>query len=136
MEFLHLHDAFPSPWVPQRKNAGPIGLGMGNVVGFRQAAHLMNGVRMNAGVPEPSLTALMHLLTEQALLALGVPHPHMSQQPPANPAVARFYIDLLGILKDKTEGHRSAEESLAMDELLHELKMRLLNLQPATSMKP
>ncbi|HJU83856.1 MAG TPA: DUF1844 domain-containing protein [Holophagaceae bacterium] len=91
---------------------------------------------MNAGVPEPSLTALMHLLAEQALLAMGVPHPHMPQQPPANPAVARFYVDLLVVLKVKTEGQRSAEESMALDELLHELRMRALNLQPAPTVKP
>jgi hypothetical protein len=91
---------------------------------------------MNAGVPEPSLTALMHLLTEQALLAMGVPHPQIPNPPPPNPAAARFYVDLLGVLKTKTEGQRSAEESLALDELLHELRMRVLNLQPATTMKP
>lgn len=97
---------------------------------------MMNGVHMNAGVPEPSLTALMHLLAEQALLAMGVAHPHMAQQPAANPTVARFYVDLLVVLKDKTEGHRSVEESRALDEILHELKMRVLNLQPAAPMKP
>ncbi len=96
----------------------------------------MNGVHMNAGVPEPSLTALMHLLSEQALLAMGVPHPQMPQQPPANPAVARFYVDLLAMIKDKTEGHRSPAESMALEELLHELRMRILNLQPASTVKP
>lgn len=96
----------------------------------------MNGVHMNAGVPEPSLTALMHLLAEQALLAMGVPHPQMAQQPPANPAVARFYVDMLAMLKEKTEGQRTPAESMAMDELLHELRMRALNLQPAATVKP
>ena len=86
---------------------------------------------MQPAVPAPSLSALMLLLAEQALLALGVPHPMMDHQPPANPQVARFYIDLLAVLKEKTEGQRNAQESLQMDELLHDLRMRILGLQPA-----
>jgi Domain of unknown function (DUF1844) len=86
---------------------------------------------MTNAVPEPSLTALMHLLTEQALLALGVPHPMMKEQPPANPTAARFYVDLLSVLKEKTEGHRDDAETRALDESLYELRMRVMNLQPA-----
>lgn len=86
---------------------------------------------MPAGVPEPSLTALMHLLAEQALMALGVPHPQMKELPPANPEAARFYVDLLVMLKDKTEGRRTDAETRQLDELLYELRMRVLNLQPA-----
>ena len=86
---------------------------------------------MNPAVPEASLTALMHLLTEQALLALGVPHPMMKDLPPANPAVARFYVDLLGVLKDKTEASRTDAETRQLEDLLYGLRMRLLDLKPA-----
>lgn len=37
---------------------------------------------MTPAVPEASLTALMHLLTEQALLSMGVPHPMVKEAPP------------------------------------------------------
>lgn len=86
---------------------------------------------MNPAVPEASLTALMHLLAEQALMALGVPHPMMKETPPANPAVARFYVDLLGVLKDRTEGARDDVETRQMDDLLYGLRMRLMDLKPA-----
>lgn len=86
---------------------------------------------MNHSVPEASLTALIHLLTEQALLALGVPHPMMKEVPPANPAVARFYVDLLTVLKEKTEGQRSDAESRQLDDILYELRMRVMNLKAA-----
>ncbi|MDP1832769.1 MAG: DUF1844 domain-containing protein [Geothrix sp.] len=86
---------------------------------------------MNPAVPEASLTALMHLLTEQALMALGVPHPMMKDAPPANPVVARFYVDLLTVLKEKTEGARTDPESRQLDEILYELRMRAMDLQPA-----
>jgi hypothetical protein len=86
---------------------------------------------MNPSVPEASLTALIHLLAEQALLAMGVPHPMMKEVPPANPAAARFYVDLLTVLKEKTEGVRSDAETLALDEILFELRMRVMNLSKA-----
>ena len=85
---------------------------------------------MNAAVPEPSLRALVHLLSEQALLAMGVPHPHMKELPPANPQVARFFIDLLGLLKDKTEGHRTESETREMEDMLFQLRMQVMNLEP------
>lgn len=86
---------------------------------------------MTPAVPEASLTALMHLLTEQALLSMGVPHPMVKEAPPANPAVARFYVDLLSILKEKTEGSRTDAESVQLDEILYQLRMRVMDLKPA-----
>ena len=84
---------------------------------------------MNEAVPAPSLSALFQLLAEQALLAMGTPHPMMDEPPPANPEVARFLVDLLALVKDKTEGHRSDEESREVDDLLYHLRMRILSLQ-------
>jgi hypothetical protein len=86
---------------------------------------------MNPAVPEASLTALMHLLTEQALLSMGVPHPMVKEVPPANPAVARFYVDLLSVLKEKTEGLRTEAETSQLDEILYQLRMRVMDLKPA-----
>lgn len=86
---------------------------------------------MNPSVPEASLTALIHLLAEQALMAMGVPHPMMKEVPPANPAAARFYVDLLTVLKEKTEGARSEAETHALDDILFELRMRVMNLSKA-----
>lgn len=87
---------------------------------------------MNPAVPEASLTALMHLLAEQALMVLGVPHPMMKEAPPANPAVARFYVDLLGVLKEKTEGSRNDGETHELEDILYGLRMRLMDLKPAS----
>jgi hypothetical protein len=86
---------------------------------------------MNPAVPEASLTALMQLLTEQALLSMGVPHPMVKEVPPANPVAARFYIDLLSVLKEKTEGARTDAETVQLDEILYQLRMRAMDLKPA-----
>lgn len=89
---------------------------------------------MNPAMPEASLTALTHLLTEQALLAMGVPHPMMKEPPPANPAAARFYVDLLSVLKEKTEGARTDIETRQLDDVLYELRMRVMDLKPAADL--
>ena len=89
---------------------------------------------MNPAMPEASLTALTHLLTEQALLAMGVPHPMMKEPPPANPAAARFYVDLLSVLKEKTEGARTDVETRQLDDVLYELRMRVMDLKPAADL--
>jgi hypothetical protein len=86
---------------------------------------------MNPAVPEASLAALMNLLAEQALLAMGVPHPMMKEVPPANPAVARFYVDLLSVLKDKTDAARTETETGQLEEILYQLRMRIMDLKPA-----
>lgn len=87
---------------------------------------------MKASVPEPSFSRLVHLLAEQALMAMGVPHPEMPEQPPANPIVARFYVDLMSILQTKVQGNLTETESSELDEMLYHLRMRILDLQPAT----
>lgn len=84
-------------------------------------------------VPEASLSALFHILAEQALLAMGVPHPMMKEQPPANPQVARFFVDLLALVQDKTDGRRSPAENQELDDLLHQLRMRALALNTTGS---
>ncbi len=85
---------------------------------------------MKASVPEPSFSRLVHLLAEQALMAMGVPHPEMRVQPPANPIVARFYVDLMSVLKAKVQGNLTATEASELDEMLYNLRMRILDLQP------
>lgn len=79
-------------------------------------------------VPEASLSALFHILADQALLAMGVPHPMLKEPPPANPQAARFFVDLLALVQDRTEGRRSPAESKELDDLLHQLRMRALDL--------
>jgi hypothetical protein len=47
--------------------------------------------------------------------------------------VARFYIDLLDLLRQKTEGHRSEADTKEFDDVLYGLRMRTMNLAPAAS---
>lgn len=91
---------------------------------------------MPAPVPEPTLSALVQMLAEQSLIAMGVPHPMMDRQPPANPAAARFFIELLALLQARTEGHRTPQETREMEDMLYQLRLRAMDLQSAPTSSP
>lgn len=63
-------------------------------------------------------------LGTSGMLHLGeIPDPD-SKQPSVNLSLARQTIDLLLMLKEKTSGNRSQEESRMLDFLLYELQMK------------
>jgi hypothetical protein len=60
----------------------------------------------------------------QALMALGeVPNP-ATGQPQADLEQARYLIDILGMLQEKTHGNLTSEESTLLEDLLYELRMK------------
>lgn len=74
--------------------------------------------------PAPTLMTLFGLLASLAVTALdGVPDPATGQRRRDLQQAAEF-IDLLIVLRDKTEGHRTPEESEALTSLLYDLQMR------------
>ncbi len=62
------------------------------------------------GMPEPTFTTLMSTLSMQAMLALGVIAPRETEQVMIDLDQAKFTIDLLIMLREKTKGNLSAEE--------------------------
>jgi hypothetical protein len=68
------------------------------------------------------------MLGTSALIHLGeAPDPVTGRSAP-DLAQAKYAIDLLGLLKDKTDGRRSSEESQILDGLLYDLRMRYLRV--------
>ncbi len=78
-------------------------------------------------LPEPSLAALFLLLAESALFHLGERPQGTGETAVVDLAQAQFSINLLRVLREKTEGHRSAEESHLLDALLYDLEMRFVH---------
>jgi hypothetical protein len=75
------------------------------------------------GPPRADLASFVVMLYSEALMHLGqVPDP-ATGQPHRDLEQAQFTIDLLGMLREKTEGNRTAEESGVLEEILATLRM-------------
>ena len=71
-----------------------------------------------------SLEMLVSLLATEAMVALGQLPLAPGQEPaPANLAQAQFFIDLLGVLEEKTRGNLTSSEAGALENVLHELRL-------------
>ncbi|MDP2906218.1 MAG: DUF1844 domain-containing protein [Candidatus Omnitrophota bacterium] len=78
-------------------------------------------------VPEADFTFFITTLALQAAIALGqMPNP-VSNKKEEDPAQAKFIIDTLGMLKEKTNGNLSAEEDKALENVLYELRMQYIS---------
>lgn len=79
-------------------------------------------------LPPASFDFLVQILATQALDAMGVmPRPDGQMGTP-NKAMAKHYIDLLGVLETKTSGNLDAEETKLLSEILHQLRMSFLQV--------
>jgi len=78
------------------------------------------------GMPEARFDLFLSGLAVDALIALGdMPHP-ATRKPAQHLAHARYLIDLLGILEEKTKGNLTADEARLMKDTLYQLRMRYL----------
>jgi Domain of unknown function (DUF1844) len=81
-----------------------------------------------AGDPlEADFRALLGSLATQAMMYLGA-FPDQDGRAVVAPEYARHYIDLLGVLDEKTKGNLSDEESKELTSVLHELRARFVQI--------
>jgi len=71
-----------------------------------------------------SLVGLFMMLATEALIALGEAPDPVTGEPQRELAHASALIDLLSLLRDKTQGHRSAEETGTLEDLIYDLQLR------------
>jgi hypothetical protein len=77
-------------------------------------------------VPEPTFTTLVTSLVTQALISLGeLKHPTDESQTLDSDG-AKFAIDMLQMLKDKTRGNLTPEEGKYLDATLYDLRLRFV----------
>lgn len=80
------------------------------------------------GPMEASLSTLVLSIASSAAMALGLaPHP-VSGKTEKDPNLARFNIDLLAMLADKTKGNRTEDEDRFLNSVLNDLKMKFVEL--------
>ncbi|MBI3322298.1 MAG: DUF1844 domain-containing protein [Candidatus Omnitrophica bacterium] len=75
-------------------------------------------------MPETDFGFFLSSLSMQALVALGeIPHP-ATNLAAENLEQARYFIDLLGMLQEKTKGNLTQEEASILEGVLYELRMK------------
>ncbi len=77
-------------------------------------------------LPEINFSSFILSLSTSVLVHLGeVPDP-LTQKPDRHLPLAKQTIDLLGMLKEKTQGNLTADEEKLMDHLLADLRWRYI----------
>ena len=83
--------------------------------------------------PEESATSfsdfLLWMATMIAVQFGDLPHPETGEALEANIPAAKHFIDIMGMLQEKTAGNLDAHEAKLIDDLLFELRRRFLDAQ-------
>jgi hypothetical protein len=77
---------------------------------------------------ERSLAGLFMMLASSAVVALGHAPDPLTGQRQIDLVQAAEAIDLLLLLREKTEGHRSDGESRMLEELIYDLQLRYVHV--------
>lgn len=73
--------------------------------------------------PPASLTTLISMLATQAMLAMGQGPNPLTGQVEVQLDFAKYLIDTLSVLEEKTQGNRTPQEIALLSSVLHELRM-------------
>ena len=76
--------------------------------------------------PEPDFKFFITTLTLQASIALGHMVNPITGKTEKDPTQAKFLIDTLGMLQEKTKGNLTQEETDLLENLLYELRVAYL----------
>jgi hypothetical protein len=79
-------------------------------------------------VPEANFQTLVSQTVTQAMYAMGmIPDPQTGRRV-AMVDLARYHVDMLGVLEEKTRGNLSADEEKLLATSLYELRMQYVQL--------
>lgn len=80
-------------------------------------------------LPPASFEMLVSTFASEALIALGqVPNP-INNEYTISFEHARYTIDMLDVLEEKTKGNLTTDEAAMLESLLHQLRMAFVALQ-------
>lgn len=78
---------------------------------------------LDGELPEASFELLISTFVTEAMVALGqFPHPGTGEIA-ADPGHAKFAIDMIAVIADKTKGNLNPMEEQGLHDLLHQLRM-------------
>ena len=79
-------------------------------------------------LPKGNFAALMSMLTTQALFALGVLQVKGQEKKEPDVEMAKYNIDMLETLQEKTKGNLTEEEQTVLANTLNEIRMAYVKL--------
>jgi hypothetical protein len=74
-------------------------------------------------LPPANLSVLVQLLASQAMLAMGKMEVPGQPELKADLDAAKHFVDLLGVLEEKTKGNLTPDEAAMIGSVCHELRM-------------
>ncbi len=77
----------------------------------------------SAPLPPADLSGLINMLATQSFFALGVVKTQEDEEPRQDLEMAKFNIDMLGIVEEKTQGNLTDQEANILSETLQQLRM-------------
>jgi hypothetical protein len=105
----------------------------------RQAPHQPGEPASAAAVGSQAIPATFDLLVTsfvtEAMVALGqIAHPISGKQQ-FDPAAARFAIDMLDVIAEKTKGNLTSDEERGLEQVIHQLRMAFVAVSSQHSTK-
>ena len=79
-------------------------------------------------LPAANMTGLISMLGTQAFFAMGAFGAEEGVEPKVDLEMAKYSIDMLGVIDEKTKGNLSEEEAAALEGTLHKLRMTYVNV--------
>ena len=97
----------------------------------------VDATRQRAGqrreLPPPSFTALVSSLATQAMFAMGGMEDPQTHRRYVDLELAKFHIDTLAVLEDKTRGNLTDEEKKLLDEVIYQCRMHYVEIAQRVS---
>jgi hypothetical protein len=82
-------------------------------------------------LPVADMTGLISMLGTQAFFAMGAFGAEEGVEPKVDLEMAKYSIDMLGVIEEKTKGNLSEQEAAALEGTLHQLRMTYVNVSKA-----
>jgi hypothetical protein len=86
------------------------------------------GPKREGRLPRGDLAGLISMLTTQALFALGLLHVKGEEEREPDIELARYNIDMLQTLEEKTKGNLTPQEQEVLKNTLSDLRMGYVNV--------
>jgi hypothetical protein len=81
-----------------------------------------------APLPKGDFPGLVNMLVTQALFALGVLRTEGSEKPEPDLQAARYHIDMLEALEEKTRGNLAEAEKKLLDDTINQVRLAFVRV--------